>query len=53
MDDDTDCVEHVWGLEELNLTLDGAEMVSVCVRCGAPSYQPNVTDREGDRRPPL
>ncbi|GAB2762497.1 hypothetical protein [Nocardioides pakistanensis] len=49
MDDDADCVEHVWGLAELHLTLRGAEMVSTCERCGAVSYEPS----QAARRPPL
>lgn len=35
VDDDADCVEHVWELGELNLTLDGADQGLVCTRCGA------------------
>lgn len=41
MDDDADCVEHVWDLAEVDLSLDGAEMASRCVRCGAVSYEPS------------
>lgn len=49
MDDDADCVEHDWQLEELHLTLDGAAMGLRCARCGAISYEPS---QSGDR-PPL
>lgn len=33
-DDDGDCVEHIWELDELHLTLDGADQWLVCTRCG-------------------
>lgn len=46
LDDDAECVDHVWQLEELHLTLDGAAMASTCARCGAVSYEPSgSTDR--------
>jgi len=51
MDDDADCVEHVWTLDEAHLTLRGADVVSVCQRpgCGAVRYEPGQTGG----RPPL
>lgn len=52
-DDDGDCVEHVWVLKGLHLSLErGAEQEKVCERCGAPAY---VTDdlRNQPNRPKL
>lgn len=41
-DDDTDCVEHVWVLAELRLSVDaGAEQGKVCARCETPAYVPD------------
>jgi hypothetical protein len=54
--DDGGCVtpgvDHVWALEEINLTLAGADRASVCARCGAPAYEPGQA-AVADRRPPL
>lgn len=50
MDDDTDCV-HVFGIEELHLTLKGAEVVSTCDLCGAVSYEPSGSASDPYRRP--
>lgn len=49
LDDDADCVEHVWGLAELVLSLKGAETVSTCVRCGAVSYAPSDAANDPNR----
>jgi len=49
MDDDTDCAEHDWVLEEAHLTSKGTDRASACTRCGAVSYQPT----QAARRPPL
>jgi hypothetical protein len=43
-DDDTDCVEHVYDLEQVHLAAGGADVVKVCTRCGTPAY---VADRPG------
>lgn len=45
-DDDTDCVEHLWGLSELVLTMNGAEMISTCLRCEAISYEGSRAQRD-------
>lgn len=37
-DDDATCVEHVWELDEVNLSLRGAETAWRCTRCQAVSY---------------
>lgn len=37
-DDDQDCVEHVWVLDELHLTLDHSGVGERCQRCGAWRY---------------
>ena len=51
MDDDADCVEHVFELVELHLTVGGTQETRVCTRCGAPAV---VTDQEARAaRPPL
>jgi hypothetical protein len=50
-DDDADCVEHVWGLSGLHLSLErGAEQEEACDRCGALRY---VTDQARKNRPKL
>lgn len=51
MDDDADCVEHVWGPDELHLTLKGAEVVSTCDRCGALRYEPSASAADPYRQP--
>jgi uncharacterized protein YcbX len=43
-DDDADCVEHVYDLDEIHLGGAGADVVKSCTRCGAPTY---VADRPG------
>lgn len=41
-DDDADCLEHVWQLTHLHLSLArGAEQGKVCTRCGAVTYEPD------------
>ncbi len=40
-DDDADCFEHIWVLEEVIIGSRSAEMVSTCRRCGAISYEPS------------
>lgn len=37
-DDDADCVEHVWAMSQLHLTVGQSGAGYVCTRCGAPSY---------------
>lgn len=50
MDDDADCVEHVFELTEVVIGR-GADLVDTCTRCGAVSVEPSqATDRA---RPPL
>jgi hypothetical protein len=50
-DDDGDCVEHVWQLDELHLSIArGAELTESCVRCPAVRYR---TDEARKNRPPL
>lgn len=51
-DDDGDCVEHVWVLDEAYFTLKGAEQVYRCTRCAAVRYQPGQAALR-DTRPPL
>ena len=48
-DDDADCVEHVWELRQLHLTLDHAGQAYECSRCGAVRYD----DAQDAARPPL
>jgi hypothetical protein len=53
VDDDADCVEHVWELQGIHLSLvRGVEQEEACVRCGTARY---VTDdlRNDPRRPKL
>jgi hypothetical protein len=38
-DDDADCVEHIWVLDELHLSLDGAAQGLVCTRCAAVTFE--------------
>ncbi|MCL8026322.1 hypothetical protein [Nocardioides bruguierae] len=52
LDDDADCVEHVWELSELRPTLRGMERVKVCGRCDAVAVQPGQAALR-DTRPPL
>jgi hypothetical protein len=52
VDDDADCVEHVWELAEVNLSAAGADRASICSRCGTPRYEPGQAALV-DRRPPL
>lgn len=41
-DDDADCVEHVWVLAGLHLSIErGAEQTKRCERCGAVTYEPD------------
>ncbi|WP_165764007.1 hypothetical protein [Nocardioides sp. PD653] len=51
-DDDVDCVGHLFDLREVVVTGRGADQVRVCVRCGAPAYEPGQAALK-DRRPPL
>ena len=48
-DDDADCVEHVWVVDEVHVTGTGAETAWVCSRCGASRYDGS----QAARRPPL
>lgn len=48
-DDDADCVEHVWVLAELHLTLIHTGAAQNCSRCGAIRYG----DLRDPARPPL
>lgn len=50
MDDDADCV-HVWGPDELHLTLKGADTVSTCDLCGAVRYEPSASANDPHRQP--
>ena len=50
-DDDADCVEHVWQLTEVTLSMPGASMTSTCVRCGAERVEP--AQGIPGRRPPV
>lgn len=34
-DDDADCVEHVWLMQGVTLTMAGSQIDSECTRCGA------------------
>lgn len=52
MDDDSDCVEHVWELQELRPSSKGMDRVSQCTRCPAVSVTPGQAALR-DRRPPL
>lgn len=38
MDDDADCGEHVWQLDEVHLAASGTGMGRVCGRCGGVAY---------------
>lgn len=49
MDDDADCVEHVWVLAEIGETRGRLDMGSVCQRCGTLSYEA----ADSTPRPPL
>lgn len=53
-DDDEDCPEHVWVLEEVVIGRagGGADTGSVCARCGTARYEPGQAAL-GDTRPPL
>lgn len=51
-DDDADCVEHVWELTDVVIGRRGADQASVCLRCGAPRYEPGQAALR-DTRPPL
>ena len=51
-DDDRGCVEHVWVLVGLHLSLlRGVEMEEVCRRCGALHYATDLLARSPRRRP--
>lgn len=52
MDDDADCVEHVWVLGELRPTMRGMERGEECARCGAVLFRPAQATLR-DTRPPL
>lgn len=52
MDDDADCVEHVFVLVELRPSSRGMDRVEVCERCDAPAVTPAQAALR-DRRPPL
>ncbi|MCZ4497909.1 MAG: hypothetical protein JWQ74_462 [Marmoricola sp.] len=42
LDDDEDCVEHVWALTELDLSVErGAQQAKHCVRCPAVLFVPD------------
>lgn len=49
-DDDLDC-PHIWGPDELHLTLQGADVVSTCDLCGAVRYEPSESASDPYRRP--
>ena len=38
MDDDGDCAEHVWVVDQLHLHSAGADEARHCARCGAVTY---------------
>lgn len=55
--DDAACEEsptgaHAWELDEVNVSLRGADTASLCVHCGTPRYEPGQAALR-DRRPPL
>lgn len=52
LDDDEDCVEHVFGLAQLHLTTGMSQSVSRCVRCGAVAYEVDAPGQDA-RRPRL
>lgn len=52
LDDDKDCVEHVFVLEQLHPTTSGMQRVKVCERCGTPAYDGGQAAIR-DRRPAL
>jgi hypothetical protein len=53
LDDDADCVEHVWVLTELHLSIrHGGDMAERCERCDAIRYAQDPV-RTDPRRPPL
>lgn len=43
-DDDADCAEHDWVLQQMQVDASGARMVHECVDCGALSYEPSGQD---------
>ena len=49
MDDDADCVEHVWAIAGIRLSLGEAATDQRCTRCGAVAYDSDQTDRERRR----
>lgn len=50
-DDDADCVEHVWVLDGVHLSMQrGTEKTEHCTRCPAVRYVP---DTARSRREPL
>lgn len=50
MDDDADCVEHVWGLAEVSLGVGTGALTKRCLRCAAVAYE-DLTPEPG--RPSL
>lgn len=50
-DDDSDCLEHLWVLDGLHLSMGrGAERTEHCARCPAVRYVPDLARKN---RPPL
>ncbi len=52
IDDDGDCVEHAFELDQVHVTSRGADRVEVCLHCGTPAYVPGQAALRDDR-PPL
>ena len=51
IDDDADCVEHVWSLTGATFALDGAHLDYECDRCGAVTLVgPGERSGEWDRQ---
>jgi hypothetical protein len=46
-DDDADCAEHDFVIQQVLAGPDGARLIHECARCGAVSYEASRADETG------